>query len=266
MPRNPKCRRICMEPACREFSAEGSQRRIPISMEEVESLRLCDMEGFSQDEAAAQMNVSRGTLQRILYSARQKTASALVRGHGLSIGGGHYEITPGECGWKRCHSCRGHQIKYHDSLAEPPEKGRLFMKIAVTTENGTVFQHFGKTKAFTLYTAQDGAITEKALLDAGEAGHSALATLLAENSVDVLICGGIGAGAKEALKSCGIQLVAGASGDVDAAAKAFLEGSLVHDDTFQCHHHDHDHGEGHTCGGHGHEHGHDHHCGGHCHG
>ena len=140
------------------------------------------------------------------------------------------------------------------------------MKIAVTTENGTVFQHFGKTKAFTLYTAQDGAITEKALLDAGEAGHSALATLLAENSVDVLICGGIGAGAKEALKSCGIQLVAGASGDVDAAAKAFLEGSLVHDDTFQCHHHDHDHGEGHTCGGHGHEHGHDHHCGGHCHG
>lgn len=59
MPRNPKCRRICMEPACREFFAEGSQRRIPISMEEVESLRLCDMEGFSQDEAAAQMNVSR---------------------------------------------------------------------------------------------------------------------------------------------------------------------------------------------------------------
>ena len=106
MPRNPKCRRICMEPACREFSAEGSQRRIPISMEEVESLRLCDMEGFSQDEAAAQMNVSRGTLQRILYSARQKTASALVRGHGLSVGGGHYEITPGECGWKRFHSCR----------------------------------------------------------------------------------------------------------------------------------------------------------------
>ena len=77
------------------------------------------------------------------------------------------------------------------------------MKIAVTTENGTVFQHFGKTKTFTLYTAQDGAITEKALLDAGEAGHSALATLLAENSVDVLICGGIGTGAKEALKSAG---------------------------------------------------------------
>ncbi len=95
MPRNPKCRRILHGACLPGIFPPRKPAPVPISMEEVESLRLCDMEGFSQDEAAAQMNISRGTLQRILYSARQKTASALVRGHGLSIGGGHYEVTPG---------------------------------------------------------------------------------------------------------------------------------------------------------------------------
>ena len=131
------------------------------------------------------------------------------------------------------------------------------LKIAVTTENGMIFQHFGKCQEFTVYEAEGGKILSKTVLSSGGNGHSALATLLAQNNVDLLICGGIGGGAKNALADAGVQLIAGASGSVDAAVEAWLAGTLVHDADFTCNHHD--HGEGHTCGGHD-----SHDCGGRC--
>ena len=138
------------------------------------------------------------------------------------------------------------------------------MKIAVTYENGQVFQHFGHTEAFKVYEAENGRVVSSHILSAAGSGHGALAGLLRENGVDVLICGGIGEGAKNALKEAGIQLVAGASGDADAQAAAYLSGALHHDPTISCSHHA--HGSGHTCGDHGcGEHGgsHAHSCGGH---
>lgn len=130
------------------------------------------------------------------------------------------------------------------------------MKIAVTYENGQVFQHFGHTQQFKVYTAEDGKILSDSLLNAGGSGHGALAGFLRENGVDVLICGGIGEGAKTALKNAGITLVAGASGNADEQAAAFVAGTLRHDPSVTCHHHDHDHGDGgHTCGSHGCGHG-----------
>lgn len=132
------------------------------------------------------------------------------------------------------------------------------MKLAVTTENGMIFQHFGKCQLFTVYEVQDGRVVSKELLSSGGSGHSALATLLSQNGVNLLICGGIGGGAKNALAEAGVELVAGASGSTDAAVEAYLAGTLVHDADFTCGHHD--HGAGHSCGGH--EDGHS--CGGHC--
>ncbi len=123
-------------------------------------------------------------------------------------------------------------------------------KIAVTTENGMIFQHFGKTQTFTIYETENGQILSKNILDAGANGHSALAGLLQQNRVDVLICGGIGQGAKEALKSCGIDIVPGAVGSVDQAVKDYLMGALIGNPDFMCNHHGHEH-EGHSCGEHG---------------
>lgn len=129
------------------------------------------------------------------------------------------------------------------------------MKIAVTAENGQIFQHFGKTKQFALYEAENGQVVRKQVLDAGENGHGALAGLLAANGVTVLICGGIGAGARQALASNRIALVAGASGSTDDAVQAYLAGELADNPAGQCNHH-HEGGE-HTCGtggcGHHHE-------------
>ena len=92
MPRKAKCRRVCGEPVCRRFlpqsPAAGGGEPVQLSVEELESLRLCDFEEMEQGEAAARMEVSRGTFQRILYAARRKTAQALVTGAELVIGGG----------------------------------------------------------------------------------------------------------------------------------------------------------------------------------
>ena len=108
MPRNPKCRRVCAEPLCQTFLPQsGGCEVLPLSVEQLEAMRLCDLEGLDQDSAALRMDVSRGTFQRILYAARKCVATALVDGKGLSIGGGHYEVAqhPCQCGIP-CTQCR----------------------------------------------------------------------------------------------------------------------------------------------------------------
>ena len=124
------------------------------------------------------------------------------------------------------------------------------MKIAVTYENGQIFQHFGHTKTFKVYEVEDGKILSSQVVDTNGSGHGALAGVLTMLQADVLICGGIGGGAQMALAAANIKLFGGVSGDADAAVAAFLAGELDYDPNARCDHHDH-HGEGHTCGDHG---------------
>ena len=122
------------------------------------------------------------------------------------------------------------------------------MRIAVTYENGMVFQHFGHCAQFKLYDAQDGAVTAQQVVSAEGSGHGALAGFLRAHGAEVLICGGIGAGARTALAEAGIELFPGASGSADAAVQSLLNGTLIFNpDTVCSHHH---HGEGHDCGSH----------------
>ena len=123
------------------------------------------------------------------------------------------------------------------------------MKIAVTYENGQIFQHFGHTEQFKLYEVTDGKLCASAVIDTNGSGHGALAGFLLQNGVDTLICGGIGGGAQMALANAGIRLYGGVSGDADAAVAALIAGKLDYDPDVHCDHHD--HGEGHTCGSHG---------------
>lgn len=125
------------------------------------------------------------------------------------------------------------------------------MKIAVTYENGQIFQHFGHTAEFKLYDIADGKIAGEQVVPTNGSGHGALAGFLAANGVEVLICGGIGGGAQNALAQAGIKLFGGVSGSADAAVHAFLNGTLGFDPDVKCSHHAHEHGEGHTCGSHG---------------
>ncbi len=141
------------------------------------------------------------------------------------------------------------------------------MKIAVTYDNGNVFQHFGRTEFFKVYEVENGKVISSEVIGSNGTGHGALAGLLAGQSVDVLICGGIGGGAQAALAEAGVELCAGAEGDADRAVEAYLKGELVSTGA-NCDHH---HGEDHSCGSHqeGHDCGHDgegHSCGEGCQG
>ena len=126
------------------------------------------------------------------------------------------------------------------------------MRIAVTYDNGMIFQHFGHTEYFKIYDIENEEIVSSQVVSTNGSGHGALAGFLSENNVDVLVCGGIGGGAQMALRNAGIQLFGGVAGDADEAVKALLSGSLAYNPAVRCTHHD--HGE-HSCGGH-HHHGH----------
>ena len=123
------------------------------------------------------------------------------------------------------------------------------MKIAVTHENGQIFQHFGHTEQFKVYTVENGKVTDTTVVDTNGQGHGALAGLLKTIGADAIICGGIGGGAQMALASAGIQLFGGVSGSCDDAVNALLANKLNFNPEVRCDHHDHEHGEeGHTCG------------------
>ncbi len=89
MPRPKRCRRVCLDPNFRVFKPQGTPMdglsSIEMRLDELESLRLSDVEGLSQSEAASMMDISQPTFNRILSGARQKTARALTEGAALMI-------------------------------------------------------------------------------------------------------------------------------------------------------------------------------------
>ena len=236
MPRKPRCRCIGAFPDYWTFGPEDpSAETVLMTLDEFETIRLIDKEGLTQEECAASMGVARTTITGIYDSARRKIAMVLVDGKKLQISGGSYQL-------------RG---------AEPEQvskKGSNVMRIAVTFEDGNVFQHFGHTEQFKLYDVEDGKIVNSQVIDSTGSGHGALAVFLKMADVDALICGGIGMGAQMALAEAGIKLYGGVQGDADAAAAALAEGRLEFDPDARCDHHD--HGEEHDCGHGGHGCGH----------
>lgn len=125
------------------------------------------------------------------------------------------------------------------------------MRIAVTYENGSIFQHFGHTEQFKLYDVQEGKVLSSQVVDTNGSGHGALAGVLSALKVDALICGGIGGGARAALEAAGIQLYGGVSGQADEAVQALLSGQLAFNPDVMCSHHEEHHSGEHHCGEHG---------------
>lgn len=253
MPRPIKCRRVCRYPETLLFCPENGQKKAPVllTIDELETIRLIDREGLSQEEAAGQLDVARTTVQRIYGAARRKLAEAIVGGLPLKIEGGDYRLCTGiETACPRW-NCKKTQTG----------KGEPNMKIAVTYENGEIFQHFGHTEQFKVYQVEDSKVVSSQVVGTNGSGHGALAGLLQTMGVDTLICGGIGGGAQMALADAGIRLFGGVSGSADEAVNALLSGRLAYNPDVRCSHHDHAHGgEAHSCGDHGCGHGH---CGSH---
>ena len=259
MSRPRKCRRVCHFPEINEFSPIGEVSGEPVilTIDEFETIRLIDKENLSQEECGVQLCVGRTTIQKIYESARKKLANALVLGLPIKIEGGDYCLCNGNVDFCYKSDCFKKQIHIKFLM----DKGEKLMRIAVTYENGNIFQHFGHTEQFKVYDVEEGKIVRTNIIDTNGSGHGALAGVLSTLKADVLICGGIGGGAQTALAESGIKLYGGVSGNADEAVTALIAGNLDFDPDVHCEHHDHEHGgETHSCGDHGCGHGH---CGNH---
>lgn len=259
MPRPQRCRRICREPVYSQFTPAGPYEggEVRLSLDEYEVIRLVDLEGRTHEQCAAQMDIARSTVTEIYESARRKLADCIVNGGRLIISGGSYRLCDGTAAGRCGKHCRRAQDGEAADIAQCQwkTKGEGTMRIAVTYEDGNVFQHFGHTERFQVYDVENGRIIQKTLVNTNGSGHGALADVLKKIGVEKLICGGIGGGARAALDEAGIELFGGVSGEADAAVEALLKGQLSYDPEAKCEHHGHEHGEGHSCG--------EHHCGGH---
>lgn len=149
----------------------------------------------------------------------------------------------------RCESRSGNMDEIIKGIKSKEDRD---MRIAVTYENGNIFQHFGHTEQFKLYDVRDGEVKASQVVSADGFGHGALANFLRGLGVDALICGGIGGGARMALEEAGIELYGGVDGGVDDAVAALIAGNLGFDPDVRCSHHgEHHHEDGHACGNHG---------------
>lgn len=241
MARPAKKKKICSLPVFQEFSAGKLSENKPMvfmPLEEYETIRLMDYHGMNQQECARQMKVARTTVQALYTAARKRLAACLMEGRPLRIAGGEYEV------------CDDRQGCFSNCYCPYRKKGCNAMNVAVTYENGQIFQHFGKTSAFKVFAIEANKIIGAEVIGTNGQGHGALAGFLQQHGIDTLICGGIGAGAQNALAAAGITLYGGCSGSADAAVEDLLNGRLAYNPAVHCNHHG--HGEaGHACGEHG---------------
>lgn len=249
MARPIRCRRICFEPKYNRFVPYGisDTEQILLTVDEFEAVRLIDYEKKTHEQCAGQMGISRTTVTEIYEKARTKIADCIVNGKTLYISGGNYALCDGSV-WRSCgKKCSRAGQAAENEIIDRKEAG--IMRIAVTYENGNVFQHFGHTEQFKIYDIEDGKVVGEQVADTNGSGHGALAGMLSAWEVDSLICGGIGAGAQSALAEAGIRLYGGVSGNADEAVNALLAGNLNFDLNVHCEHHGHNnHSEGHSCG------------------
>ena len=211
MPRPTRGRRICVRPAYERFTPAGfpGGEAVTLLVEEYECVRSIDHDGLKQEECAKRMAISRTTVAEIYAAARKKIAESLVHGRPLVIEGGFYQLCDMSAPCGKC--CPRAEARQDYRFSPPRKKGEGTMRIAVPyeNENGTVFQHFGHSQAFKLYDVKEDAVEKSEVVSTQGSGHGALAGFLKENEVDALICGGIGAGAIEALTDAGIRVYAG---------------------------------------------------------
>lgn len=239
--RREKLRRVGIIPEYRGFTPDGlaSGDAIDMTVDELEALRLCDLEGLNQEAVAQQMGIARATVAAICSRAHRKVANALVNGRALIIEGGNIAYSP-----------------ITTATAVWPAKEVDTMRVATTYDNGNIFMHFGRSEQFKIYDIQDGKVLNEQVVGTDGTGHGALAGLLANGGVDTLICGGIGGGAINALAQAGITVCAGAQGSCDACVEALIAGTLAQTGEATCdchgHGHDHTHEHGDSCSCHGH--------------
>lgn len=211
---------------------------VAVSLDEVEALRLADLQAMHQQAAAEQMGVSRATFGRVVESARRKVADALVNGKALRMGGGPV-LLPATL----------HCI----SRSASNQKESTLMKIAIPTDDEkTISPHFGQAGGFVVLTVENGKITGRQTRrrehgcekhgDGHEhehqhehAGHNCGALVEMISDCGMVLVGRMGGGLYRRLQAAGVRTVFTEMTDVEEAVRSLLEGSLSESTPNLCH-------------------------------
>ncbi|MCX6003793.1 MAG: DUF134 domain-containing protein [Chloroflexi bacterium] len=245
MPRPIKCRRVAFLPGITYFKPAGIPLRELeenlLTIDEIESIRLRDIEDLDQEQCAVKMDISRATFQRILGSARRKIADALLNGKAIKIQGGAFEVTSLRC---KCLNGCDNTTRVNNN------EGVQYMKIAVVTDDGTtICQHFGRALYYSVVTVDNGKVVskeqrnkaghhiagdqhashashgEKHGFDANaQASHAGMMANITD--CQLLIAGGMGWGAQESLKRAGITVHMTDVNNIDEAIQLYIQGKL----------------------------------------
>ncbi len=240
MPR-PRCRRtIGFLPQTSYFKPAGIMlielEEVVIQHDELEALRLKDLLGEQQEEAARKMGLSQPTFHRLLQSAHQKIADALVNGKAIRIEGGNVMVEAEKlppCGWREI--CRhGGPWQNNESEGEPILQKGGSMKIAISSVDGNldgyVDERFGRSKKIVVYDTENQSHTVMDnTMNMGAAQGAGIQS--AQNVINagakVLISGHLGPNAFRVLKTAGIEVYTASGMTVRQAIEAYLEGRLT---------------------------------------
>lgn len=205
--------------------------------DELEAIRLKDLLGHSQEEAAKKMNVSQPTFHRLLLAAHEKIADAIINGKALRIEGGNVAINESfipPCGWRHMcgHRWRGNSGVSQSALETTSEQGGT-MKIAITSVDGTiegmVDERFGRARKFIIYESEtknysviDNSINKGAVQGAGIQS----AQNVINSGAKIVITGHLGPNAYRVLQAAGISVYTASNMTVAQAIEAYEQGRL----------------------------------------
>jgi predicted DNA-binding protein (UPF0251 family)/predicted Fe-Mo cluster-binding NifX family protein len=179
-----------------------------IALDEFEAMRLCDVEGFSQIDAAHNMKVSRATIQRLLTSGRSKLMHAILNHHAFIINNATENI----------------QLRGENNMGVESNEIRV---IAIpTSDRKTVDVHFGHTKEFALFTVKNNTVIDVNYVTPPTHQPGVYPRYLAKEGVHLIITGGMGQRAITLFKQNNIDVILGANGDLECNIKEYLGGAL----------------------------------------
>lgn len=220
MSRPTKQRRVCCFPYSLSYYPEAyaGDTVIILTVDEFETIRLIDREGFTQEMCCKQLGVARTTVQKIYDTARKKLADAITTGTPFRVEGGEFGLCPGNSDNCPIKDCQKNKF-------ELPEKEEHTKRLAIAVCGDSVCEDFGGTKQFKLYDVdtQDGKMLRTVTVNLNGSGHALLVRVLTSINADTLICGNIGSGARQALLDANMEIYDNMNGNADTSVEKVLK-------------------------------------------
>ena len=242
MPR-PTCpRRVGFKPSTTYFKPAGTSigalEEVLLGRDELEAIRLKNLVGLSQEQAASQMGVSQPTFHRLLVSAHQKLTDAVVNGKALRIEGGNImsaDVQAGPCRRRRGWGCR---IKPSSSIIAEGQnlqyEGGKGMKVAITSADGTlagkVDERFGRARKIILYdveTKEHSVVDNVQNLNAAQGAGIQAAQNVVRSGAGVIISGHFGPKAFQVIQMAGLDVYSATNISVQDAIHQYEAGTLT---------------------------------------